>query len=359
MKSLKLGAALFSGALLLTACGGDDSGGGSAEEGGGEVMDQVRLAIDGDDYMNQLAWMVADESYWPDLGFTEPAEVVASDEYLAGLFGGDVWVAQGESDVIWAALAEGSIPMKIIGVEKGEEAWFLGVAEGVDPENLEGLKISGGAAGDRNITVGEKMLEELGVDPEAMEWVSVEGGSDDRLVRPAGGSARRRRAPAAPHHPPGGRGRPDDLRGLQGGAPGGLGGHRGDHGEREGVGLRLPRGPHRRQAVDLRGRRLHREPGGGLAIASDRGLEPAEGDLEEWAIEMEHNWALDGGSSEEAFDAWNQDMIDNGNVPEGFDWREHVGLHLPHRGAGEPRPGGQPGHVRTWRKCTAPRPDRF
>ena len=39
---------------------------------------------------------------------------------------------------------------------------------------------------------------------------------------------------------------------------------------------------------------------------------------------MEHNWALDGGSSEEAFDAWNEDMIENGNVPEGFDWREHA-----------------------------------
>jgi ABC-type nitrate/sulfonate/bicarbonate transport system substrate-binding protein len=61
-----------------------------------------------------------------------------------------------------------------------------------------------------------------------------------------------------------------------------------------------------------------------LKVASDRGLEPAEGDLEEWAIEMEHNWALDGGASEESFDRWNQDMIDNGNVPEGFDWHEYV-----------------------------------
>ena len=33
---------------------------------------------------------------------------------------------------------------------------------------------------------------------------------------------------------------------------------------------------------------------------------------------------LDGGSPEEAFEEWNQDMIDNGNVDEGFDWREHV-----------------------------------
>lgn len=79
--------------------------------------------MDGDDYMNQLAWMVADDKYWPDLGFTKKASVVASGEYIAGLVGGDVWIAQGESDVIWAALAEGSIPLTIVGVEKDGEAW--------------------------------------------------------------------------------------------------------------------------------------------------------------------------------------------------------------------------------------------
>ncbi len=178
MKGLRLTTVLLGAvALVVAGCGGDDDSGGD----GGLSKDQVRLAMDNDDYMNQLAWMVADEKYWPDLGFTEPAEVVASDEYLAGLFNGDVWVAQGESDVIWSALAEGSVPMKIIGVEKDTEAWFLGIREGVDKDNLEGLKISGGPAGDRNITVGEKILEDLGVDPESMEWVQIEGGSDDRL----------------------------------------------------------------------------------------------------------------------------------------------------------------------------------
>src|SRR3712207_361702 len=164
MNKFRLPAVLLA-ATLVAACGSDDSGGGgSGGEDGGLSLNQVRLAIDGDDYMNQLAWMVADERYWPDLGFTEEAEVFATDEYIAGLAGGDVWVAQGESDVIWSALQEGSVPMKIIGVEKDAEAFFLGIREGVDPENLEGLKVSGGAAGDRNITVGEEMLEGLGVE---------------------------------------------------------------------------------------------------------------------------------------------------------------------------------------------------
>src|SRR5918994_5563927 len=183
MNKVRVPAVLLSAALIVAACGDDDGEStDTGDEGGGLSLEQVRLAIDNYDYMNQLAWMIADDMYWPDLGFTEEAEVVASDEYLAGLFGGDVWVAQGESDVIWSALAEGSVPMKIVGVEKDTEAWFIGIREGVDENNLEGLKISGGATGDRNITVGEKSLEDMGVDPESMKWVPIEGISDDRLT---------------------------------------------------------------------------------------------------------------------------------------------------------------------------------
>jgi hypothetical protein len=154
--------------LFAAACGGDEQATGGDGDGG-EMLPRVELAMDSDDFMNQLAWIVADERYWPDLGFEESADVVATDEYIAGLIGGDVWVVQGESDAIWAALAEGSVPMKIIGVEKDVEAHFLGVAEGVDPNNLEGLRISGGPAGDRNITVGEKILEDLGYNPDDLE----------------------------------------------------------------------------------------------------------------------------------------------------------------------------------------------
>jgi ABC-type nitrate/sulfonate/bicarbonate transport system substrate-binding protein len=192
MRKFRLPALMLAAALTLAACGGDDGDDTGTDSGKGDgsdglSLDQVKLAIDNDDFMNQMAWMIADDKYWPELGFTKPAEVVASDEYIAGLVGGSVWIAQGESDVIWSALAEGSVPMKIVGVEKDTEAWFLGIREGVDKDNLEGLKISGGPAGDRNITVGEKILEDMGVDPESMEWVQVEGGSDDRLQALIGG----------------------------------------------------------------------------------------------------------------------------------------------------------------------------
>jgi ABC-type nitrate/sulfonate/bicarbonate transport system substrate-binding protein len=314
-----MGAAVFSLALLVTACGGDDEG------GEGELsLNQVRMAMDGDDYMNQLAWMVADERYWGDLGFGEAAEVVASDEYLAGLFGGDVWVAQGESDVIWSAMAEGSIPMKVVGVDKGQEAWFLGIAEGVDPENLEGLRISGGAAGDRNITVARKMLEELGVDPDSMEWISIDGSSDDRLNAMIAGqldiSALQPRH-LLPLADAGGEMIFEEYREVP----------------QEVWVVTEETMDDNKDAVCafIEGRIAAKQwasegddyadnQDAAVAITADRNLDPAEGDLDEWAAEMEHNWSLDGGATEEAFEQWNVDMIDNENVPADFDWREHV-----------------------------------
>jgi ABC-type nitrate/sulfonate/bicarbonate transport system substrate-binding protein len=313
--------ALMLAATLLAACGSDDGGGGDGGDGG---LDQVRLAIDGDDYMNQLAWMVADESYWPDLGFTEEAEVFATDEYIAGLVNGDVWVAQGEADVIWSALAEGSVPMTIIGVEKDAEAYFLGIRSGVDPNNLEGLKVSGGAAGDRNITVAEDMLTDLGVDPESMEWVQVEGGSDERLQAMLAGQI--------------------DVASLQPRHVGAL---------EESGGQMIVQEYHRvpqevwvvttetmennRDAVCayLEGRIAAKQwisagadymdnQDAAVAIAEERGETPSEGDLGEWTIEMEQNWALTGGAPLDSFDEWNEAMIGAGNVPEGFDWREHA-----------------------------------
>src|SRR5688572_27739575 len=136
-------------ALSLTLAG---CGGGSEATGEDGKYTQVRMSYDNDDFMNQMTWMVADEKYWPELGFSEPAELTASEEYMAGLIGGDVWIAQGESDVIWSAIAEGSVPLTIIGVAKDTEAWWMGARKGVDPENLEGLTVSGGPVGDRNIT---------------------------------------------------------------------------------------------------------------------------------------------------------------------------------------------------------------
>ncbi len=326
MNKFRLPALLLATTLVAAACGGDDSGGGSGGGGddGGLSLTQVRLAIDGDDFMNQLAWMVADEKYWPELGFTEEAEVFATDEYIAGLAGGDVWVAQGESDVIWSALAEGSIPMKIIGVEKDAEAFFLGIRPGVDPNNLEGLKVSGGAAGDRNITVAEQMLEGLGVDPESMEWVQIEGGSDERLQALVAGQidvAALQPRHVLPLEEAGGQMIVQEYQRV----PQEVWVVTADTMEnnRDAVCAYLEGRIAAKQWIS-EGEDYTDNQDEAVAIAEERGETPSEGDLDEWQIEMEQNWSLTGGSTLESFDKWNEDMIAAGNVPEGFDWREHA-----------------------------------
>ena len=317
--------ALLLAATMLAACGSDDGGGGGGGgEDGGLSLTQVRLAIDGDDYMNQLAWMVADDMFWPELGFTEKAEVFATDEYIAGLAGGDVWVAQGEADVIWSAMAEGSIPMKIIGVEKDAEAFFLGIREGVDPNNLEGLKVSGGAAGDRNITVAEEMLQGLGVDPESMEWVQIEGGSDERLQALLAGQidvAALQPRHVLPLEGEGGQMIVQEYKRV----PQEVWAVRADTMEenRDAVCAYLEGRIAAKQWIS-EGEDYTDNQDAAVAIAEEYGETPAEGDLEEWQIEMEQNWALTGGAPKESFDEWNQAMIDAGNVDEGFDWTEHA-----------------------------------
>jgi ABC-type nitrate/sulfonate/bicarbonate transport system substrate-binding protein len=325
MKKVRLPALALAAALLVAACGGGDDGdGGSGGDGGGLSMDQVKLAIDNDDYMNQLAWMISDDKYWPKLGLTKPAEVVASDEYIAGLVGGNVWIAQGESDVIWAALAEGSVPMKIVGVEKDTEAWFLGIREGVDKNNLEGLKISGGPAGDRNITVGEKILDDLGVDPESMEWVQIEGGSDDRLQALIAGQIDV--AVLQPRHLlPLDEANGEMIYQEYKDAPQEVWVVKSDTMEdnKDAVCAYL-KGRIQAKQWASEGDDYTDNQDAAVAIGEKYDLEPSEGDLDEWQAEMEYNWALTGGAPLDSFEQWNKDMIANGNVPEGFDWKEHV-----------------------------------
>lgn len=317
-KSVAAVAGMSAIALALAGCGGAEG------DSDGERYDQVRMSYDGDDFMNQMTWMVADEKYWPDLGFTKSADVTASSEYIAGLIGGDVWIAQGESDVIWAAVAEGSVPLTIVGVAKDTEAWWMGVREGVDPENLEGLKISGGPVGDRNITVAKNILEEIGVDPESMDFVSVAGGSDERLQALLAGQidvAQLQPRHQAPLEDAGGQMIHQEFREI----PQEVWVVRSETLEthREDVCAYI-KGRVQAFQYASEGDTYTDNRDAIVEMLRGRGLDPSDDEVAEWEQEMETQLALSGGASEESFDEWNQDMIDNGNVPEDFDWREHV-----------------------------------
>ncbi len=321
-KSAVVIAAIGAVTLTLAGCGGDSGGGGGGEES--DAFTQVRMSYDNDDFMNQMSWVVADEMFWPELGFSEPAEVTASSEYLAGLIGGDVWVAQGESDVIWSAIAEGSVPMKIIGVAKDTEAWWMGARKGVDPDNLEGLKISGGPVGDRNITVAKNILTEMGVDPDSMKFVSTAGGSDERLQALLAGQldvAQLQPRHLAPLERSGGTMFHQEFREIP---------------QEVWVVRSETLEDHRDEVCAfVRGRvEAFQYAGAGetftdnrdeiVAMVGERGLEASPDEIDEWESEFGNQIALEGSASEQGFDEWNEDMIANENVPADFDWREHV-----------------------------------
>ncbi|MQA85275.1 MAG: hypothetical protein GEV03_11775 [Streptosporangiales bacterium] len=307
--------------LFAAACGGGDS----SAEGGPELsLNQVKMAMDNDDFMNQIAWMTAEKRYWPDLGLTEKSEVAATSDYMAGLVGGNVWVAQGESDAIWPAIAEGSVDFKIVGVEKDTEAWFLGVRKGVNPNNLAGLRISGGPPGDRNIAVGEHILEDMGVSPNSLRWTTVAGGSDERLQALVAGQIDV--ATLQPRHrseleKAGGRMIYEEYRTVP----------------QEVWVVTAKTMEENKDSVCayLQGRIAAKQwlsegedhtanRDAALEIGREYGVEPSEGEIEEWENEMTKNWSLDGGAPAKTFDEWTQDMIANGAVPKDFNWRDHV-----------------------------------
>ena len=311
--------------LLAAACGGSGSG-GQGDGKGGLGVSRVELMMDNDDFMNQVAWIIADEKYWPGLGFSEPAEVSAGDEYLAALIGGSVWVAQGETDAIFAAMAEGA-PIVAVGVEKGKEVWEIGAREGIDTaQDLVGRKISGGPPGDRNISIGRRALQELGVNPDDLEWVSIEGGSDERLQALLAGQIDA--AVLQPRH-----------RSALEGAGGKILFYEVKEAPQELWVVTRSFLERNRQAVcaylegRIQAKRWAAEGGPphydankdeAVAMARERRIDPTRGDLEEWGTEMETNWSLDGGASAASFDAFVEDLKAAGTVPDGFNWREHV-----------------------------------
>jgi ABC-type nitrate/sulfonate/bicarbonate transport system substrate-binding protein len=315
--------AATTGALLMcltaAACGG---GGGE----GSLSLDRVRLAEDNGDWGDQIIYTTADDKYWPDLGFAGPGEFAVTSDYIAGLVGGSAWIAQGESDAMWGAMAEGSVPLKFVGVHMDVENWVLGASADVDPENLEGLRITGGEPGTRNVTTGRKSLEELGVDPDSMEWVTVPGGSEARFRALMAGQV--------------------DIAVLQADLISTLEAEGGQllYNEAKtvpqaGFLVRSETMEENKDAVcafmegELSARQWLSEGedhmnnfDAAVELGSGRGLEVSDGDRAAWSTYMDTSISLDLGASAESFQEWNDDMVEVGVVPADFNWTEHVDL---------------------------------
>ena len=166
--------------LLLAACGGSGStsgkGGSSAA-----VKSSITVGMNNPNYATQLPVFIAlDKGYFKEVGIND-VKVVTSDEYVAGLVGGSLDIAQGDTDA-WLNAAEKSRKLVYLGTYRSKEWQILGVSKAIkSPADLVGKKITAGQRGGRNEYVLKTVLQSLGVDPAKVDFVPLGGGSDARL----------------------------------------------------------------------------------------------------------------------------------------------------------------------------------
>lgn len=209
----RVAVAIAATSLLATACGGDgdddetaeaaadpaetesaggeatDDGGGSSEGGDDaycadapDVLESITVGINNPNYATQLAVVIADErGYFADEGITD-VEIIETDEYIAGLIGGSLDIAQGDTDVLYGSAEASQEDLRYLGTYRNGEYQILGVAPGIeDPQDLVGKPVTGGDLEGRNTALIPKYLDALGVDPESVEMVPMGGNSDARL----------------------------------------------------------------------------------------------------------------------------------------------------------------------------------
>jgi ABC-type nitrate/sulfonate/bicarbonate transport system substrate-binding protein len=165
--------------LSLAACGG--SGDTSTAGSGSSVKSSITLGMNNPNYATQLPVFVAlDKGYFKEVGIND-VKVVTSDEFVAGLVGGSIDIAQGDTDQ-WLNAAQKSRKVAYLGTYRSKEWHILGVSKDVKaPQDLVGKKVTAGQRGGRNEYVLKTMLQAIGVDPSKVDFVPLGGGSDARL----------------------------------------------------------------------------------------------------------------------------------------------------------------------------------
>jgi len=120
--------------------------------------------------------------YFADEGIDE-VEIIVTDEYVPGLIGGSLDLAQGDSDVFFGSADASGEDIVFLGSYHTYEYRMLGAREGIETaEDLRGGDVTGGAFGARNDMLARRIVGELGLDPEAdVNMVPLGGNADARL----------------------------------------------------------------------------------------------------------------------------------------------------------------------------------
>lgn len=147
-----------------------------------DVAADISVGINNPNYATQLAVVIADErGYFEEEGITD-VEILETDDYIAGLIGGSLTIAQGDTDVMFGSAEASGEDIRYLGTYRNGEYQIMGVAPGIEePEDLIGQPVTGGDLEGRNTSLMQKYLKELGIDPEEVDFVPMGGNSDARL----------------------------------------------------------------------------------------------------------------------------------------------------------------------------------
>ena len=174
-------AALVAAAVagLAVAAGAGAAGSGTAKAG--EVKSSITYGINNPNYATQLPIYVAlDKGYFKQVGI-DKVKVITTDNFVAGLVGGSLDLAQGDTDQ-WLTAAYKSKKVTYLGTYRAKEWHILGVGKDIKKaSDLIGKKVTAGERGGRNEFVLKTMLKTLGVNPSKVDFVPLGGGSDARL----------------------------------------------------------------------------------------------------------------------------------------------------------------------------------
>lgn len=145
------------------------------------VKSSITYGINNPNYATQLPIYVAlAKGYFKHVGI-EKVKVITTDNFVAGLVGGSLDLAQGDTDQ-WLTAAQKSHKVVYLGTYRASEWHILGVSKGIaKPSDLVGKKVTAGERGGRNEFVLKLMLKSIGVNPAKVDFVPLGGGSDARL----------------------------------------------------------------------------------------------------------------------------------------------------------------------------------
>lgn len=313
--------------VLLVACGQTTAPvGDGGDSGEGLSVESVEFSSESNDAQDLMIVYSTAEMFWPEVGFTEPAEIIITDDMLAALVAGETWIAQGDTSTFWAAMDEGSVDLVMVGVDKDNEVRILGSGPGIlSVDDIEpGMTASGGSVGEYDELVLREVLTELGVDPDQLEIISMGGGADSRMQAMIAGQL--------------------DLGILQPRNINPITDAGGAILYEEAAPLPQEIWVVTREFLDnnqdavcafIEGRIMGKQwaaEGEDMSANIDEALEivrnydidPSENELADWARELQGNQSLDGGADVEGFDNFQQNLKDLGTLSEDFEWRDHA-----------------------------------